>query len=199
MKRPSLSRTRSGYLLAVLLCACKPLVAPVPLPSEVRSIAVLPPLNRTGDDLVVSGSSLLERYVLRSDRVTVPDVLAWEAQQQLAASGWTVADPATVEAAATPPPATAAEAAAIVRGAGLAASALFIEVRRCETEGVFQPSSVIVALALTLVDATDGRTLWKTDYPARPVATPGVANTGEAYILASQKVIKEALAPLVRS
>ena len=63
---------RSGWLpLLLLACACSRPLAPPP-PDMARTVAVLAPANRTGDALLVAGTSFFEKYALKSDRVTVP-------------------------------------------------------------------------------------------------------------------------------
>ncbi len=63
-------------LLPALTLSCAlPPNAP-PLPATARTIAVLPPNNRTGDPLLVESASFLHPYADRPGRVTVPDVQA---------------------------------------------------------------------------------------------------------------------------
>src|SRR6266403_5065809 len=88
-----------GWLPVLLLAgACSRQAAPPP-PDMVRTVAVLAPANRTGDPLLVAGTSFLEKYALKTDRVTVPDVLASEARLQLARRGFTVVAADDVEKA----------------------------------------------------------------------------------------------------
>src|ERR1700741_4607449 len=104
--RPMLSGAVAGL---VLTCAA-PQVGP---PPAVRRVAVLQPSNRTGDGLLIAGASLLERYALRTERLTVPDVLAAEARVQLVRRGIDVVPADLVENAtagrAPGSPAAAAE------------------------------------------------------------------------------------------
>src|SRR5205809_471929 len=95
-RRPALC---SLFALMALSCARPPAPTPAPSPASVRAVAVLPPNNRTGDPLLVAGASFFEKYVARTDRITVPDVLAAEARFQLARRGFTLIAPETVEAA----------------------------------------------------------------------------------------------------
>src|SRR5262249_36785451 len=76
---------RRTCLVAVLMAGCT--VATPPPPATVHSVAVLPPSNRTGDSLLVSGTSLLEQYAFHTDRATVPDVLAPQLRMQLRRRG----------------------------------------------------------------------------------------------------------------
>src|SRR5207244_7890790 len=99
-RRPPRRRPmRPGWLPLLLLAgACSRPAAPPPT-DMVRTVAVLAPANRTGDPLLVAGTSFLEKYALKSDRVTVPDVLASEARVQLAHRGFTVVSAEEVESA----------------------------------------------------------------------------------------------------
>jgi len=73
--------------------------APAPPAHLGRAVAVLPPNNRTGDPLLVTGASVLDRYVRHAERVTVADVLLSEARFQLQENGFEVADRHRVETA----------------------------------------------------------------------------------------------------
>jgi hypothetical protein len=183
-----------GLLFAALSCA-RPPAPPPPLSS--RTVAVLPPNNQTGDTLLVAGASILEKYALNTDRITVPDVLASEARLQLLRYGFDVLAPDAVDAATSGRiPTDAREAAAIAAGANLEGSVLYIDLRRWEVDVPFHPSSVIASLQLTLLDPASGRILWTADHPSRPVPTVGVVNLGDAYAIAARKVMEELLAPL---
>src|SRR5438093_13403743 len=86
-------------LLPALTLSCAlPPNAP-PLPATARTIAVLPPNNRTGDPLLIESASFFLLYAAGPGRVTVPDVLAAEARAQLARRGITVMAPEAVTAA----------------------------------------------------------------------------------------------------
>jgi hypothetical protein len=185
--------------VGLLSSACRMPLATVHLPPQVETIAVLPPNNRTGDDLLVAGSSMLEKYVLTTDRVTVPDILASEARLQLAMKGLTVLDFETAGAAADRAPSDPKDAATMVHNATLADSALYIEIRRWDADVPFHPSYVIASVSIVLVDADTGEILWKSDHPSDPVATPGVVNPGQAYVIAARKLMEEMIAPLARS
>jgi len=158
---------------------------------------VFPPDNLTGDELLVEGGSLLEKYVFHTQRVTVADVLAAEARRQLASRGVTIIPPDVVDAAAGEhPPLGAYGAAAAAARNHIDADVLFIEIRRWEPDVPFQPRSIIVSLAATLVDPADQHTLWSADRPSRPIATPGAVTLGAADVIAAGKAIEELLAPL---
>jgi hypothetical protein len=159
-------------------------------------VAVFPPNNRTGDLLLIAGASFYEKYVARTDRVTVPDVLASEARRQLARRGFTVVPPALLDAmTGDHAPAAAQDAAAGAARNKLDAAVLYIEIRRWEVDVPVHPTFVIASVAVTLIDP-DGRVLWTLDHPSRPVATPGVVNLGDAYTIAAQRLMEEMLSAL---
>jgi hypothetical protein len=171
--------------------------APPPPRDLVRTVAVLPPANRTGDPLLVSGASFLERYAFRSDRVTVPDVLASEARFQLAHRGFTVVPADDVESATQGRTPGSPEAAAEIASRGkLPGLALWLDVRRWEPDAPTQPSFVLVALTASLVDPATGRVVWSAERRTAPVATPGEVTLGSAYVTAARKVIEDVLTPL---
>src|SRR5216683_5559074 len=94
-----ISRRFLLLLLPVLTFSCAlPPNAP-PLPATVRTIAVLPPNNRTGDPLLIESASFWDPSAARPGRVTVADVLAAEARAQLVRRGFTVMAPEAVTAA----------------------------------------------------------------------------------------------------
>src|SRR5207249_9598060 len=143
----------SGWLpLLLLASACSRPAAPPPT-DMVRTVAVLAPANRTGDPLLVAGTSFLEKYALKSDRVTVLDVLASEARVQLAHRGFTVVSAEEVESAtqgrAPGSPEAAAEIASRAKLAGLA---LFLDIRRWEPDAPTQPPSPRARATPTLAD-----------------------------------------------
>ena len=186
------------YALCLLFAAwscARPPAPPPPLPSH--TVAVLPPNNQTGDTLLVAGASILEKYALNTDRITVPDILASEARIQLARHGFDVIAPETVEAATLGRiPNDAKEAGAIAVRGHLEGNVLYIDLRRWEVDVPFHPSSVIASLEVTLLDPASGRIVWTADHPSRPVPTVGVVNLGDAYAIAARKVMEELLAPL---
>ena len=186
-----------GWLpLLVLAGACSRPAAPPP-PDMVRTVAVLAPANRTGDPLLVAGASFLEKYALKSDRVTVHDVLASEARVQLAHRGFTVVSADEVQSAtqgrAPGSPEAAAEIASRAKLAGLA---LFLDIRRWEPDAPTQPSFVLVGITASLIDPATGLVVWSVERPTSPVATPGEVALGPAYVTAARKVMEELLAPL---
>ena len=168
------------------------------VPSDLpRTVAVLEPSNHTGDPLLVAGTSFLERYALRTDRVTVPDVLASEARLQLERRGFTAMPAETVEAATEGrAPGSTESAVAIARHGGLGGLVLWIDVRRWEPDAPTLPTFVIVGLTAELIDSTSGLVRWRAERRPAPVATPGEVNLGDAYLNAARKVMAELLAPL---
>ncbi len=118
-----------------LAAACAHPPAP-PRLAPGQAIAVLPPNNRTGNPLFVSGASFLDRYVFHAEVVTVGDVLAGEARFQLAERGFRVIPGQAIAAATkgqTPESPTAAGEMAS-RGK-LDALALYLEIRQWEPDG----------------------------------------------------------------
>ena len=181
-------------LLLPLIFSCARPRPLLPLPPAGEEVAVFPPNNRTGDDLLIAGASFLEKYALDTERITVPEVLAAAARVELASRGYEVVPAETVaKATGGVAPTNPAEAAALAAHAGLAGQALYIEIRRWEADVPLRPSFVVVSLQMTLVEAATGKILWQADHPPRPVQTPGVANTGEAYIIAARRVVAEML------
>lgn len=182
-------------LLAVCAAAC--LHPPIPTLVPVGRIAVFPPNNRTGDPLLIAGASFLEKYVLPSDRFTVPDALAAGARVQLARAGFDVVRPDLVDRAASGHTISSAqEAATVAAHQQLDGAVLFIDIRRWEADAAYHPTFVIVSVSATLVDPPTGRVLWTADRPSRPVQTPGVINVGDAYAIAARVVMEELLAGL---
>ena len=149
---------------------------PTPPPDITHTIAVLAPTNETGDPLLVAGASLLEKYALATDRVTVPDVLASEARLQLARRGFTVVAKEEL--------------------AGTAGLALQLDIRRWESDAPTHPAFVLVGVAAKLIEPATGRVVWSTERRTSPVATPGEVALGPAYVTAARKVMEELLAPL---
>src|SRR5262245_1917842 len=72
---------------------------PQPATVNVRGVAVFPVYNETGDPLLIAGESLLEKYLLGTERYTVPDALAAVARARLARQGFHIVPPAEVYAA----------------------------------------------------------------------------------------------------
>jgi hypothetical protein len=187
-------RTVGAALALVALAGC--VKAPQPPPQSVHTVAVFPPSNRTSDELLISGGTVLEKYVFHTTRVTVPDVLAAEARTLLERQGYTLVSPELIEAATSGhAPISATEAAALAREHDLPGDVLYIDLRQWEPNLTYGPSAIIVALHIELVDPATGRTLWSADHPPRPVATPATINFADAYWVAARSVIAQMLAP----
>jgi hypothetical protein len=191
-------RARIFVVSLSLAAACAHRPAPLHL-SPGRAIAVLPPNNRTGDPLLVSGASLLDRYAFHAERVTVGDVLAAEARFQLAEHGISVipreAVVAATEGRVPQSPQAAAEIAAHGKLDGLA---LYLEIRQWQPDAPVHTSFVIVGLSLSLVDPASGNVVWQLDRHPAPVATPGEVTLENAYETAAREAIAEILEPFGR-
>ena len=185
-----------SLLLSVLTLSCALPPNTPPLPATVRTIAVLPPNNRTGDPLLVESASFLHPYADRPGRVTVSDVLAAEAREQLARQGVKVIAPEVVTAAiGNQTPRSPEEAADLAAHGKLEGSALYIEIRRWEADlSPLHPQRIIVALEARLLEPATGRTVWAAQRPLHPVPTPGVATRWRAYMIAARKVAEELFA-----
>jgi len=187
MSRRALAPLLLGFALTV---GCANLPPPPDLRG--RAIAVLSANNRTGDPLFVAGASLIDRYALHAERVTVADVLAGEARVQLAERGIPVVPRdkliRAIDAGAPRSPAAAAEIAARAK---LDALALYLEIRRWEPDAPIHPAFVIVGLSASLVDPASGEIVWQLDRRPAPVATPGEVTLENAYETAARKVVRE--------
>jgi len=161
-----------------LLSGCLP-HPPTPPPPMIgtRAVAILPPTNLTGDELLVAGGSMLETYVLRADHVTVPDLLASEAEVVLRARGYQ----ATARAAR---PGDADGSRVGLR--------LSLEIRRWEPDSWTHPQFVIVGVSATLTDGA--KEVWSARPAIHHVATPGAVILGSAYEIAARQVVDELLA-----
>lgn len=168
---------------------------PPPSPPAVAMVAVLPPGNRTGDVLLVAGGSVLERYALRSARVTVPDLLQREARDLLRDRGVALVSEDVVATAMTSGADMPTEAAVTaLANAGIAGAALRLDVWRWEPDADTHPAFVVVGVEATLIDVASGRNLWHWRPPLHPIATPGAATLGVAYQMASRAAVAELLA-----
>jgi hypothetical protein len=178
-------------LLGFLALGCGVARVPPP-PATVRSVAVLAPDNRTGDPLLVAGTSLLERYAFRTERVSVPQVLAIELRAALARRGYAVVAPELVAAATEGRPVGSAEAAAeLARHGHLDEPVLMVVIDQWQPDAPTEPTFVIVALEAALVEPSSGAVLWHTRRRASPIATPGSVTLGTAYETAVRKAVEE--------
>jgi len=186
---------RAALLLACCLAGCARLPPLAVLP--VRSIAVLPAKNRTGDPLLIAGASFLEKYVLPTERYTVPEALAANARALLARQGFQVIAPVVVDAATNGrAPENIEDAGALAARQQIEAAVLYIDIRCWEPNVGTEPTFVIAAVTATLIDPATGHVLWTGNHPARPVQTPGIVNLGDAYAVAARTLMTELLAPL---
>jgi hypothetical protein len=192
-----ISRCFLLLLLPVLTLSCAAPPRPPALPATARTIAVLPPNNRTGDPLLIESASFLHPYADRPGRVTVADVLATEAREQLARRGIKVMAPEAVTAAiGNQTPRSSEEAADLAARGKLEGSALYIEIRRWEADmSPLHPRRVIVALEARLLDTATGQTVWTAQRPLHPVSTPGAVVRWMAYTIAARKVAEELFTP----
>ena len=192
-----ISRRFLLLLLPVLALSCAAAPGHPPLPTTARTIAVLPPNNRTGDPLLIESASFLHPYADRPVRVAVPDVLATEVREQLARRGVKVIAPETVTAAiGNQTPRSPEEAAAWVAQGKLEGNALYIEIRRWEADmSPLHPQRIIVAVEVRLLDPATGHAVWTAQRPLHPVPTPGVATRWRAYTIAVRKVAEELFTP----
>ena len=192
------ARLRSLLLSLWLVAAC----ANQPAPPSLRPgqpIAVLPPNNRCGDPLFVSGASFLDRYVFHAGPVTVGDVLAGEARFQLAERGVVVIPQATLAQAINGQvPQSPQAAGEIAARAKLDALALYLEIRRWEPDAPTHPTFVIVGASASLVDPANGKVVWQLDRAAAPIATPGEVTLETAYETAARKLATEITTPFGR-
>jgi hypothetical protein len=160
-------------------------------------VAVLPPNNRTGDQLLVGGTGLIDRYVLRAEQVSVPDVLLSEARFQLQQKGFEVAPRQAIDSALKDRiPTSPGSAAELASAGGLKGLVLYLELRRWEGDAPMHTSFVIVGLQASLVDPATGKIVWQANHKAAPVATPGEIRVESAYVTAARRVIAQMLAPL---
>lgn len=167
---------------------------PAPLPPPVAMVAVLPPGNITGDVLLVAGGSLVEKYALRSARVTVPDLLEIAARDLLRAHGVPlVGAEAVTMALAAGPTGNAGDAIVALANAKIDGAALRLDVWRWEPDTGTQPAFVIVGLEATLIDVASRRTLWHWRPAQRPIPTPGAVTLGVAYEIAARAAVAEIL------
>jgi hypothetical protein len=161
------------------------------------SIAVLPTNNRTADPLLVEGSSLIDRYIRHSGRVSVGDVLQSEARFRLQEKGFAVGEWSAQESALKGRvPLSAEGAAELARQVGLTGRVLYLEIRRWEPDAPTHPRFIIVGMTASVVDAASGQEIWREHRRAAPVPTPGAVNIESAYVVAARRVIAEMLAPL---
>jgi hypothetical protein len=183
------------WLLPVFTVSCTLQTVSAP-PASVSTVAVLPPHNRTGDPLLVTGSSLPRRSVFRDQPVTIADMLAAEVYEELEQRGFTVIVPQMVAAAiGGQTPTSPQDAAALAARGQLTGSALYLEIRQWEpADSSLRPWRVLVALDASVIDVATGRVVWTAHLPLRPVQTSGAVTRADAYTLAAHEVARELFA-----
>ena len=186
-------RSRLALVVCVAALGCHS-VGPPPSPAGLHRVAVFPPVNRTGQDLLVTGGSLLERYAFATPRTDVPGVLGIALRAELTRRGIAVVPAAIVEAAAgSQTVATADAAAALMRRGHVTEPLLFVAVDRWEPDAPTEPTFVIVALDATLVEPETGAVRWHWHRRAAPVRTAGAVTRASAYEIAVDAVAAELL------
>jgi hypothetical protein len=161
-----------------------------------RKLAVLPVNNRTGDDLVVSGEGVLDRYVFRTPTTGLADILEAEAGFQLREKGFEVPSPLSWEKRFKGrTPQSPQDAAELAAQSGLGPFCVYLEIRRWEPEGRAHVNSVIVDVEVALVDPRSRTLLWRVERRG-PIQTPGQFLVGSAYVAAARKVVADLIAPL---
>ena len=185
-------------LTLVVLAAMTGCASRMPAPLGISgSITVLPVNNRTAEPLLVEGSSLIDRYVRHTGRVSVGDVLQSEARHRLHQQGFEVGDWSSQQAALKGRvPASRQDALELARTSGIKGRLLYLEIRRWEPDAPTHTRFVIVGIGATVIDGATGAEIWHEDRRAAPVPTPGSINLESAYVVAARKVIAEMLAPL---
>jgi hypothetical protein len=164
-------RTTAHPLLVTLLalapiagCTTTPTPFP-PGPAGVLDIAIQPPSNQTGRELIVDQPGLLGSY-LGEKRETVPEVMAGDLRTLLRDRGFRVL-------------AANADGAPTLR----------TEIRRWEPHSA-DYSKITVSLLATLIDPASGRTLWTAERSDWAVQTPAARNGPEASGIAARDVAR---------
>jgi hypothetical protein len=173
-------------------CATSPATAPPISQGEV--IAVLPPNNKTGAPLFVSGAPSLGRFATDAEPVTVADLLGREARRQLSERGFRVTPEETVKAAAKGHvPRTPHAAAEIAVHGKLDGLALYLEIVQWAPDDPARTKHVIVGLSASLVDPPSRKVIWEFYRPPEAIATPGEITLRDDYEAAARKVMAEVL------
>lgn len=182
-------RRRAGALILIALVAgC---VHPqAPPPPRVGTVAILPVGNLTGDTLLVSGGSVIERYALGTPRVTVSDLVQNEAGRFLRDCGVQSQQPGALDGVKSE---NLDELVAALAAAKFDGAALRLDVWRWEPDGGTHPAFIVVGLDATLIDVASRRTMWHWRRPPRPIATPGAVTLGVADEIAARAAVGEIL------
>jgi hypothetical protein len=183
-----------ALLTTLASCGTGTLSAPLGISG---TITVLPVNNRTADPLLVEGASLIDRYIRRTGKVSVGDVLQSEARFRLQEKGFDVGNWEVQQATLKGRVPTSRESALVLaRESGVNSRLLYLEIRRWEPDSPMETRFVIVAMTASLIDAPSGQEIWRRDRAAAPVPTQGTINLESAYVVAARKVITEILTPL---
>ena len=159
--------TRRIIVLAALLLGCGP-SKPATLagPARVRTIAVDPVANRTGEPLVLADPGMLGR-LLDEQRSTVPDLLRSDLRAALMARGFAVeAEP------------------------GHGVPALHIELRRWAPYTA-DYSMVMVNLVAIIVEQPSGREVWRHEHVGWRISTPDARSSYEASVMAAERIAQD--------
>ncbi len=192
-------RTRSRlllHLLAVLLSSCAPLVTST-TPRDVDTIVVLPVDNRTGNPLYADAAPLLGmlRDAPAAHRATASGILTDELRAELSRRGFRVLQPEPTSGGMAEPVRSAEEAARWAAAAGLDAPVLYVSLSRWDATAMSHVLYVDVALDATLVHP-EGRILWTSRLPARPIDGGGASSVALAYPAVARRVVTLVLADL---
>ena len=156
----------AAVLALVSIAGCATTPAPIPPgPRGVQDIAVQPPSNQTGRELIVNQPGLLGAY-FDEKRSTVPDVLASDLRSLLRDRGFRVLD-AKADGVPT----------------------LSTQIRSWDPYSA-DYSRITVSVLATLTDPTSGRTLWTLDRTNWDVPTPDARNGQEASGIAARDIAR---------
>ena len=167
MSKPMMTIRILVLLAAMLQIGCgasKP--PPVAGPAGVRSIAVDPVANRTGDTLVLTDPGLLGR-LLDEQRASVPALLRSDLRAALTDRGFDV-----------------------VAEAGHGTPALHIELRRWAPYTA-DYSMVMVNLVATIIEHPSGREVWRHERVGWRVSTPDARSSYEASVMAAERAAQD--------
>jgi len=194
----TVSRPVPHVLAALVLASCAP-VTTSPAPRGVGAILVLPVDNRTGSPLYADAPPLLLGVLGEASetrRVSAGDVLTDELHSELSRRGFRVLVP---ESATGSDPAlairSAEQAADWASKAGVEAPVLYVSLSRWDPTAMSHVLYVDVELDATMV-SPDGRVLWRSRVPARPIDGGGASSVSLAYPAVARRVAELVLADL---
>lgn len=185
-------------LVALGVAGCARVVVG-PAPADVRTIAVFPVDNRTGDALYADAPPLLGilRDAPDEQRVTAADVLTEAFRRELAARGFALAPSAgPADGPLAAPVRSPAEAAQRLAALGSDATALFVQLWLWDSTAQSHVVYVDVKLDAFLVAPATGRILWQAHFPASPVAAGGAGSVSLAYPEVARRVVAATIADL---